>query len=59
MPKRTKKKKPPFERRCNKCGAKQEPDLKKSNKNWKCYGNEKCKCGGKFEIKITPNQLLK
>jgi len=50
-------KRPKIERCCNKCGEKQKPDLKKSNKNWTCYGNEKCKCGGKFEFTFPKQKM--
>lgn len=37
---------------CEKCGALQKPDEKKSNENWIVYDcNATCECGGKFLIK--------
>ena len=40
-----------IERKCIKCGAKQEKDKSKSNGNWKVYDNKtKCKCGGEFGL---------
>jgi hypothetical protein len=42
-----------IKRICDKCGAEQKPNKKKSNKNWTCYGNEKCKCGGKFNFNLS------
>jgi len=41
---------------CNKCGKPQIKDDKLSNKNWNVYkNNEKCECGGTFEMKVTSN----
>lgn len=46
---RKKKKYPKMVRYCEKCGALQKPDEKKSNENWKVFDcKEKCECGGKF-----------
>lgn len=40
-----------IERKCIRCGAKQEKDKSKSNGNWKVYDNKvKCKCGGEFGL---------
>jgi hypothetical protein len=42
-----------IERKCIKCGAKQEKDKKKSNDNWAVYDNKaKCKCGGEYGLYI-------
>lgn len=42
-----------IERKCIKCGAKQERDEKKSNENWEVYDNKvKCKCGGEYGLYI-------
>lgn len=42
-----------IERKCIKCGAKQERDENKSNENWNVYDNKvKCKCGGEFGLYI-------
>lgn len=40
--------------KCGKCGKPQPVDKKESNKNWKCYDNEKpCKCGAlDWKIKL-------
>ena len=42
-----------IEKKCVKCGSKQEKDKKKSNENWEVYDNKaKCKCGGKYELYV-------
>ena len=42
-----------IEKKCIKCGTKQEKDKRKSNENWKVYNtNAKCKCGGEFGLYI-------
>lgn len=42
-----------IERKCVKCGAKQEQDKGKSNERWAVYDNKvKCKCGGEFKLYI-------
>lgn len=46
---RKKNKYPKMIRYCEKCGALQKPDEKKSNENWEVFDcNVKCECGGKF-----------
>lgn len=48
-----KKKEIKMTRVCEKCGAHQKPDPKKSNENWNVYPtDELCKCGGKFVMKF-------
>lgn len=42
---------------CNRCGKEQESNKEKSDKNWTCYGDENCDCGGEFKFKIIKNKL--
>ena len=37
---------------CDKCGEKQKPDKKESNKNWEVFPNKKCSCGGTYKLKF-------
>ena len=47
-----------IERKCMKCGAKQENDKTKSNENWKVYDNNaKCKCGGEYGLYVDGRNI--
>jgi len=40
-----------IEKKCIKCGTKQEKDKKRSNENWQVYDNKiKCKCGEEYGL---------
>lgn len=34
---------------CDNCSKEQQPDVEKSNDNWKIYHVIKCECGGNFK----------
>lgn len=47
-----------IEKKCIKCGTKQEKDKGRSNDNWAVYDcKTKCKCGGEFGLYVD-NKLI-